>query len=258
MPYFEQTAARSFVPTDHVGGAWNLDEQHVAPSMGLLCHAVERDHVDRRAAHDRLEVTRLSYDILGTLAMTEVDVAVRVLRPGRTIELVEATLSQAGRAAVVLRAWLAAPRDTTPYAGTGLAPLPGPDEAPAWDPTTVWAGGFIASVEVRRRQAAPGSAAVWVRTDVPLLDEPVSATAAAAGLVDVANGMTARADPDRVAFPNLDLTLHLVRPPRRGWLGLDTAVTFGATGHGLTSSTLHDEDGPLGTIAQVLTVRPRG
>ncbi|WP_148612429.1 thioesterase family protein [Nocardioides rubriscoriae] len=255
MAYFDRVADRTFTPTEHVGGAWNTDEQHVAPSLGLLCHLVECDHAGRR--DDAFDVTRLSYDILSTLAMDAFDVDVRVVRPGRSIELVEAVVSQGGRAAVALRAWLVRPGDTTSYAGTGTADLPGPLTMPRWDPTGTWAGGFIASAEVRRQQQAPGRAAYWVRTDVPLLDEPVSPTAAAAGLVDIANGMTVRADPAEVVFPNVDLTAHLVRAPQPGWLGFDTTVSFGATGHGLTSSTLHDEDGPIGTLAQVLTVRPR-
>ena len=255
MPYFHRLDDRRFAPTEHVGGAWNLDEQHVAPSMGLLCHLVERDHAERR--EQALDVTRLSYDILGTLTMDPVELDVRVVRPGRTIELVEAAISQGGRTAVTLRAWLLAPSETASYAGTGLAELAAPDTMPGWDPTSVWAGGFIASARVRRQQSEPGRGAYWVRTDVPLLDEPVSPTATVAGLVDIANGMTVRADPGAVMFPNLDLTAHLFRAPRPGWLGFDTAVTFGATGHGLTSSTLHDEAGPLGTVAQVLTVRPR-
>jgi hypothetical protein len=33
-------------------------------------------------------------------------------------------------------------------------------------------------------------------------------------------------------------------------------VSFGAVGLGLTSTVLHDEQGPVGTMAQLLTVRP--
>jgi hypothetical protein len=33
-------------------------------------------------------------------------------------------------------------------------------------------------------------------------------------------------------------------------------VTFSADGLGLTSTVLHDVHGPLGTVAQMLTVRP--
>ena len=256
MPYFLRTGETTFEPTEHVGGAWRTDEQHVAPALGVMTHAVEVEHRGRRP-EDPLEISRLSFDILGVLSMDEVEVTVRVVRPGRTIELVEAVLSQGGRPAVVLRAWLLAGLDTGDISGTDLPVLTPPGDMPSWDPTTVWPGGFIASAEVRRDEEAPGCAQFWVRTDVPLLDEPTSPLASAAGLVDIANGMTVREDPDEVLFPNVDLTAHLFRSPCPGWLGFDTAVSFGPGGHGLTSSVLHDEQGPFGTLAQTLTVRPR-
>jgi hypothetical protein len=81
--------------------------------------------------------------------------------------------------------------------------------------------------------------------------------ARAVGLFDVANGLTVRRNPREVAFPNLDLTAHLYRTPDGEWLGFDTTVTFGPAGLGLTSTVLHDERGPIGTIAQSLVVRPR-
>ncbi|HWD79579.1 MAG TPA: thioesterase family protein, partial [Kribbella sp.] len=65
-----------------------------------------------------------------------------------------------------------------------------------------------------------------------------------------------RADPKEVAFPNVDLTAHLFTTPRGDWLGFDTTVTFGPTGLGLTNSVLHDATGPIGTVAQLVTVRP--
>ena len=41
-------------------------------------------------------------------------------------------------------------------------------------------------------------------------------------------------------------------------LGLDTTVTFGPDGVGLTASVLHDVSGPVGRAAQTLTLRPLG
>ena len=79
--------------------------------------------------------------------------------------------------------------------------------------------------------------------------------ALAVGLFDIANGMAVRESPAEVEYPNIDLTAHLVREPRGEWVGFDTRVTFGAGGLGLTHSILHDEDGPLGSLAQTLTVR---
>ncbi|HST48504.1 thioesterase family protein [Jatrophihabitans sp.] len=255
MAYFHRLSDSTFLATEHVGGAWNTAEQHIAPALGLLAHAVELDRDNRRG--DGLVLTRLAYDILGTVPVAAVEVAVRVLRPGRTIELVEATLAHAGRVAVTLRAWLLQPRDTAGLQGSALVPIPAPDELPVWDATTMWPGGFIASVEVRRALAEPGRAAYWVRPDQPLLDgEQVSPMARAAGLLDISNGMAARVHPKEVAFPNVDLTAHLFAEPRGEWLGFDTTVSFSADGIGVTSSVLHDRNGPVGTMAQVLTVRP--
>ncbi|MEO6503150.1 MAG: thioesterase family protein [Jatrophihabitantaceae bacterium] len=255
MAYFEQLGPHTFRATEHVSGAWDPDTQHIAPALGLLAHAVETDRDRRRTDH--LMLGRLSYDILGTVPVDVVEIRVGVLRPGRTIELVEAALSHHGRDAVLLRAWLMEPRDTSRLRATALPAIPAPQEMPAWDPTTVWPGGFIASADVRRRQVEPGRAAYWVRTPIPLLDGvAVSRLASAAGLFDIANGMTVRAHPREVAFPNIDLTAHLLTEPRGEWLGFDTAVSFGAGGLGVTSSVLHDVHGPIGTMAQALTVRP--
>lgn len=253
--YFERVDEATFRATEHVSGAWSVDEQHVGPALGLLVHLVEADR-DARGRGD-LVVGRLSYDILGTMPVGAVVVSVTVVRPGRTIELVEATLSAAGRDTVRLRAWLLQPADTTEVAGSAHERLPAPDELTAWDPTSVWPGGFIASAEVRRVQTEPGRARYWVRTDVPLVaGEQVSRLAAAAGLVDIANGMTVRVSPRALAFPNVDLTAHLFAQPHGAWLGFDTTVSFGSGGLGVTSSVLHDAAGPFGVLAQALTLRP--
>ncbi|QSR25455.1 thioesterase [Nocardioides aromaticivorans] len=255
MAYWHRTAPHTFTPTEHVGGAWDLATQHIAPALGVLAHEVETDRDRRR--HDGLVVSRLSYDIFGTVPIEPIDVSVEVLRPGRTIELVQATASHGGRTVVVLRAWLAEPYDTTPLAGTDLPSIPSADEMEPWDMAGLWRGGFIASLEVRRKELGPGRSMVWVRTPHALVaDEPVSRLAAVAGLVDVTNGIAVRADPGEVAFPNLDLTAHFLHAPAEGWLGLDTTQSYGPGGIGVTSSKMHDEDGPLGTIAQTLTVRP--
>ncbi len=254
MAYFLRASDNSFRATEHVSGAWDVREQHIAPAIGLLAHVVEADR-DRRGRHD-LELARMSYDIWGTVPVETVKTRVEVRRPGRTVELVEAELIHAGRTIVTMQAWLMQPRDTSQIAASPLPPIPGPDETPAWDPREVWPGGFIESVEVRR-VAEPGRGHVWVRTDLPLVaEEDVSALASAAGLFDIANGMAVRHDPRRVGFPNVDLTAHLFRQPAGGWVGFDISVSFGAGGLGLTSSVLHDVDGPIGTMAQMLTVRP--
>lgn len=259
MPaYFLRLDHDGFDSTSAVQGAWNTEEQHIAPSLGLLAHVLELDH---RGRHEHpMAISRISFDVLGTYAIGPVETSVRVVRPGRTIELAEATLSQNGRAAIIARAWFSQTSDTTAVAGTHLTRMPAPETFPAWEPSTKWPGECVRSVELRRDEEAPGRARFWARPRLPLLEgERVSPTARLIGALDFANGMTPRMPPEEVHFPNLDLTAYLFRAPRdaTGWIGFDTTVTFGPNGHGLTDSIIHDEDGPLGAVQQTLTVRPR-
>ncbi len=255
--FFKPLGEGRFLATEHTGGAWDVATQHVASSFGLLTHCIEVDR-DTRRGND-LMLTRLSYDILGTMPLTELEVEVEVLRPGRSIELVEAVLSVDGRPAVRLRAWLQAGQDTSAVAGHEFDQIPAPGRVPVFPMSEVWLGGTIEAVEVHRDERGPGRAVAWIRTAIPLVGEtPVSDLARLTGLVDIANGIAARVDPAELQFPNLDLTAHLLRQPHGDWLGLDTRVAFGPDGVGLTSSVLHDEAGPFGTSEQILTLRTVG
>lgn len=256
MPaYFERLDHARFRATSAVRGAWNTEEQHIAPALGLIAHALERDNAARRA--EPFELARISFDILGVLPIDVVEVTTRVIRPGRTVELVEATLSHDGRPAVIARAWFLRATDTRAIAGSDLAPMPRPDALEPWSAAQIWPGEFVTTVEVRRRESEPGRAQFWMRPRLALLEhEPIGPTARMLGIIDVANGTTPRVSPDEFVFPNLDLTAHLIRAPRSEWIGLDTTVSFGPRGTGLTHTVLHDEHGPIGTAQQTLTIRP--
>jgi hypothetical protein len=120
-----------------------------------------------------------------------------------------------------------------------------------------WDGGFIHSLEARTvGKWAPGRSTTWLRPTVDLIEgEPTTSMARILGMVDTANGVAVRARPGEVLFPNTDLTVHLFRSPTGDWLGLETEVSFGSGGVGLTSSVLHDVQGPIGRSAQTLTLR---
>lgn len=253
--YFVRESATRLRPTKYVGGAWNPAEYHVAPLFGALAHAIEGDAASR--GRGGLQVARVTFDILGVLPVEPVDIEVELVRPGRTIELVSAVLSHAGRPAVVARAWLAAEFPTSHMAGTDLPGIPGPGELQPAQLGSYWYGEFVRSLELRRGEWGPGRATSWVRTGLDLVQgEKASATTRVIGLIDVANGVSPRVAMDEAAFPNLDLTAHFFRVPVAGWLGLDTTVSFGPTGLGVTHCVLHDEHGPFGTVMQALTVRP--
>ncbi|QIM17558.1 thioesterase family protein [Leucobacter coleopterorum] len=253
---FRRLAENRFLATEKVGGAWDPREQHIAPSLGLLAHLVEQDRDARRS--DGLQIARVSFDILGPFLVGEVEAAVRVLRPGRTIELVEATLAFEGRVVLTLRAWLMQRTGTEQLAGSALPAIPSRHEMEPALMDDGWPGEFVRCFEMRRQRLGVGRAQAWMRPKYPLVDsEPVSPMARMIAQLDLANGITPRVDATELLFPNLDLDGSFFRAPQGEWLGFDTSVSFGPSGVGQTQSTLHDELGPLGTVSQTLTLRYR-
>ena len=127
--YFVRLAPGSFRPTRHTTGAWSVTEQHVSPLNGLLVHAVDRSVAERAAgsAPDPLATARIAFDILGVVPIDEVEVRVEVVRPGRTIELLEAVAVSGGRPVLRARAWRLARHDTAVVAGGAPDALPPPD-----------------------------------------------------------------------------------------------------------------------------------
>ncbi|OLT45356.1 thioesterase [Saccharomonospora sp. CUA-673] len=253
--YYQRIDEARYKPTPHTSGAWNPAEQHFSPLGGLITHAID---LDRKARGSDLVVSRLSFDILGTLALDTCDIQVDVIRPGRTIELVEAVAVIAGRPAVRARAWLLTLGDTTTVEGGELPPLTPPDHLDRWSGSDLWPGGYIASLDTRPcAPPQPGRTAAWISSKVNLVQgEDVGPVAAFVTHTDAANGIAVRRPPTEWMFPNVDLTIHLHRTPEIGWTGLDTTVTFGPDGRGITSSVLHDIRGQVGHAQQILTVRP--
>lgn len=256
--YFERLAEHRFRPTEHVGGAWSTSEQHISPMNGLVVHEVER-LVEARGGDDKV-VARLGVDILGVLPMDPFELHVDVLRPGRTIELLEATVVADDRVAVRTRVWRLARFDTTSIAGGSPDPLPSPDGLERWPLHEVWPGGYIASLDVRPiGEPAPGRTTTWITTDVDLVaGEDASDLARFVGLLDTANGIAVRESIHEWLFPNVDMGVRFHRPPVGRMVGFDTTVVFGPDGQGLTTSVLHDREGAVGTAEQLLTIRPRG
>ena len=253
--YYRRIDANTFQPTLHVQGAWKSHEQHMAPVGGLLTHCITR--YEPRAS---MQLARVTFEILGVIHAVPTTVEVRTIRPGRTIELIEATAFAGGRPVVRASAWLLAREDTSEVCDGMPAPMPPIDEGESWRASERWLGGYIASIEaLRYPHNEPGHGHAWIpHAPHPRRGRARSPLAAYVGLVDTANGMNVRLRPQEWAFPNIDLTIHLYRTPHGGpgcWVGFDTYVTIGADGVGLTTTTLHDESGPVGRAEQILTVR---
>jgi hypothetical protein len=249
--FYVRRGGHRFISTLHSQGAWQPGEQHLAPASGLLLAEVERC-----LPGDKL-VSRASFDVLGVIHSGEFTIDVQVMRAGRTIELVEASMRHGERTSIRARIWRLAGTDTRRVQGLEWTTLPAPEDMQALTMSAMWDGGFVAALEARRAaDARPGRGRSWIRTRYPLVlgegDPPV---AGFLKLVDTANGLAVRERPGDVFFANVDLTVHFLRQPEAGWVGFDTRVSFGPSGLGETFSVLSDIHGPVGTAAQSLTVR---
>jgi hypothetical protein len=251
--FYARLGGDRFISTLHSQGAWQPGEQHLAPASGLILAELER-----RLPSDKL-VSRASFDVLGVIHSGEFTIDVGVLRQGRSIELIEATMRHDNVTSIRARVWRLSATDTIHVRGTEWSPLPPPETMCPFAFSSLWDGGFIRSLEARQDKAArPGRGMSWVRTRYPLVEGETDPPAASfLKLIDTANGLVVRAHPDRAFFANVDLTVHFLRQPEAGWVGFDTCVNFGPTGLGETFSVLSDTHGPVGTAAQSLTVRVR-
>jgi len=239
--------------TIHAQGAWNAHEQHMAPASGII--ALELEQFQPR---EDLRIGRISYDIFGLIDAGEFSISTRVIRPSRSIELIEAEMRANDRTCIVARAWRMCTQDSSAVAGLEDQPIQQPDTLPEWQGMSRWPGGFIQSIETRAEQSRrAGKGTVWLTHSKEMVEnQTTSDFVHLIGMVDTANGIVPRQGYDFAwAFPNLDLQIHLHRYPVGRWLGLEAVQQFGADGIGLTSAVLHDVHGPFGRSEQILTLR---
>lgn len=253
--YFQALGEDRYLPTLHAGGAWRDDELHLAPVAGLVIHHLERwreTHLD-----DSMMFSRITFEVLGQIGRQEISMSTEILRPGRTIELLETTVTIGGRVTIRARAWLLQRSDTAEVAGNAFSQMPSLDECAEVSTLLEWPGGFIRTMTAHQAPGHhPGRARVWVTSEYDLVaGEPPHVLAEYSKLLDTANGIAVRANPTEWMFPNVDLTLHFFARPTGRHVGLDTRVAFGGEGVGLTSSVMHDLNGPVGTVEQSTTLR---
>lgn len=253
--YLEESPDR-FRSQPTTAGPWSRDSQHGGPPAALLTRAVERLGRDGRV------VGRFTMELLGPVPVGPLSVDVRVVRPGRSVELCEATLHDVDRdrPVAVASVWLFPAGAAGPEPdGTPLSH--GPSDGVPHERPTSWSGGYLDAVDWRWIRGAveqPGPGLVWMRPAVDLVDgEPMSPLQRLMCCVDSASGVSAALDPGEWAFLNTDLTVHVLRPPVGPWVCLDAHTTLGSGSVGLATSHVYDERGLVARSAQALLVAKR-
>ncbi|HEX6247008.1 MAG TPA: thioesterase family protein [Nocardioidaceae bacterium] len=239
------------------GSPWGPTSQHGSPPAALLARAVER--LD--GATDRV-VGRITVDILGPVPVGPLRVEAAVVRPGRNVDLCEATLHDEERGRPVARAaaWRFPAGADGPRPGS--APLPhGPADGEEHPSPSAWSTGYLEAVEwrwVKGGVAEPGPAVVWMRPRVPLVaGEETTPLQTLMACVDSASGVSSELDPAVWGFQNTELTVHLLREPVGAWFCLDAGTDLGSGSIGIATSAVYDEQGLVARTTQALLTRPR-
>ncbi|MEV6239545.1 thioesterase family protein [Lentzea sp. NPDC051838] len=238
--------------TPHTVGPWGPDSQHLGPPSALLV---------RSLLALRPTLSRVTFEVLGPVPVADLSVSTSVERPGRSVELLAASLLFEGRVVLTARAWHIVGSDTTAVAGGAAAAMAPPASAVPMEIPDFWSGGYLAAVEwlsVSGGIFTPGDAQVWARPRVAVVEgfEPTPLERLFS-VVDSASGVSSRVDIRKWYAINTDLTVHLHRQPVGEWVGMDATTTIGPDGVGLATSVVHDVEGPVGTTAQALFVRER-
>lgn len=255
MAFFTPLGQDRWMPSVHTTGPWSEGLQHGGPPSALLGRACEL--VEPR---DDMAVARVTVEILGPVPVAELELRSRVLRPGRSVELVEAALSSGGRDVARASAWRVRRTEGVSVPSRAVQPATLPEAQEVVDPQG-WGRGYLQAMEWRWVSGGfnqIGPATVWGRMLHLLVpDEEPSPLSRVLIVADSGNGVSAELDMTRFYFINPELTVHLHRPAVGEWVCLDAATTVSDGGTGLATSVLSDLDGPLGVGAQSLLVAPR-
>ncbi|NMM22772.1 MAG: thioesterase family protein [Phycicoccus sp.] len=241
-------------PTIHTTGPWDARFQHGGPPSALLARAIEQC-----SPREDTLVARMTVDILGPIPVDELELRSRVLRPGRSVELVESTLSYGGREVARAQAWRVL-RTTQTIAPRQLPPPALPAERATIVPDG-WVDGYLSAVEWRFAAGTfgqPGPATAWTRLRHPIVPgEQPSPLQRVLAVADSGNGISNELDVTTWHFINPELTVHLHREPVGEWVCVEAQTAISPGGVGLATSVLSDLNGPIGVGAQSLLVAQR-
>ncbi len=261
-PLFISRGPGIFEPTSLTVGPWFPDAQHGGPPAALLMRAVESAE-----APGPMQIARFTIELLRAVPVAVLEVAVRVLRPGRKVQLVEAAILHQGEEVAIARAWqIAHVPGTTPPSSLDEPAPPAPpaprDTGFVHAMAESWGEGFhTLAVEKQVLTGSfgtdgPGSA--WMRLVPPVVDdERASPWQRVAAIADFGNGLSSALDPEEYLFINTDLTIGFGRVPVGQWTLLDAVTVAGPDGMGMATGRLGDIHGTFGRSIQSLLIAGR-
>lgn len=248
----------TYIPTEAAISPWSREMLHGSAPAMLLARELEAFPADRP-----MLVARLTIELLRPVGLVPLSLRSRLLRPGRKVQLLEASLL-AGEQEVVRATALRIRQEAIVLPDLGAEPPPHqPESVPVWEAPgygeTIAYHNTGAELRVPAAQVGRlGPAFAWIRLKLPLLpgEEP-SPLVRICAAADFGNGISNVVDPRRFLYVNPDLSIHIHRLPAGEWVGLEARSWLQPQGNGMAEGLLWDGSGPLGRSVQSLLVEAR-
>lgn len=256
--FYQQVDRGRFESSTLTAGPWSAESQHAGPPSALLVRALEQFEPD-----PGVRLARLSVDVLGPVPIAPLDIEVHRIRPGRSVELVEATASVDGRPALVARGWrMRRTPESFPTVGAHAGPRVPDTRERGSMMSYAHQDGYLSVVDfsfITGGGDELGPAEAWGRARVDLVEgETMTGWQHTVVVTDSASGVSMASDPLTHPAINCDLLVSLHRDPAPGWVHLQTETT-GSPGQGVLADTLlSDDQGRLGRAVQNLYGRRIG
>jgi hypothetical protein len=246
-----------YVPTDLALGPWSEGALHGGAPAALIVHALSAVVTD-----PGLRLARITYEFVRPVPLAALTVSVEVVRPGRRMTLLDASLRDGDQTEVTrARALLLRPSELGDSPRSAL-PFAGPEDGDVNDWANPGSRRFatdameIRFVEGKFRE--PGSATAWFRLRHPLITgQPTTPLQRVAAAGDFGNGIASVLSWDEHVFINPDLTLHIEREPVDEWVALQSQMRVGLGSVAVAESVLFDREGRIGRATQSLLVARR-
>ncbi|AXT84290.1 hypothetical protein C6I20_03160 [Aeromicrobium sp. A1-2] len=236
------------IPTEIARSMWSHDQIHGVAVSGALARGLEQRIAD--LGRGDLQPARYTVDLFQPAKMSPCTVTTEVVREGRRICLIDATLLQGGIR--VARASCTFLLPTESPSGAAWSPVDHP-QAPPVDvvpPSEEPRVPFFTSDEPWSQAFADHQNAGRKRTwqaGLPIVDgEPGTPFQAVASIAD-ATSMVVNWGTEGVQFINTDITLALARPPVSREIGLSATDRVELDGISVGTVEVFDRAGPLGT-----------
>lgn len=247
MAFFTADGDR-LVPQDVARSLWSETQMHGVAVSGALARGAERALGE--LGRDDLRPARLTVDLFRPAAMAPCVVRTEVVREGPRICLVDVVLQQedapVARASVMFLRPGASPGgevwssdDVPEPPPLELAPVGDEPHIPFLASDGGWDQDFAAHQNAARKTT-------W-QTGIPIVTgEPATPFTAAASTAD-ATSLVCNWGTGGVGHINTDITLTLSRPPEGIQLGLRALDRTEHDGIAVSSATVFDRNGPIGT-----------